>query len=324
MSSSINLDIDVLRTFVAGMDLGSFARAADQVGRSQSAVSSQLRKLEERVGCPLLRKSGRGLVPTAAGESLISYARRILDLNDEAVAAVRGSLLTGSVRLGLPEDFAESWLPELLGRFVRSHPRAHVEVRAGRNASLQMDVARNTLDACLLWGASDGVAAEQIGILPMRWIGSADLVRHVLEVPVPRSRDGAARSRRHRLAARLFEHEPGQPVECRRGGPGRDGAQRGRAAAVAAMDRAAIGRPAGAAGRSRRLVAGEQSGQRRGALARRTSAGDRQPAAGRAGRTVAKACRGVRTGRDAVVRRRPVGDRRRNPVPNPARFLRAR
>jgi DNA-binding transcriptional LysR family regulator len=185
MSSSINLDIDVLRTFVAGMDLGSFARAADQVGRSQSAVSSQLRKLEERVGCPLLRKSGRGLVPTAAGESLISYARRILDLNDEAVAAVRGSLLTGSVRLGLPEDFAESWLPELLGRFVRSHPRAHVEVRAGRNASLQMDVARNTLDACLLWGASDGVAAEQIGILPMRWIGSADLVRHVLEAGRP-------------------------------------------------------------------------------------------------------------------------------------------
>jgi len=185
MNSRVHLDIDVLRTFVAGVDLGSFARAADQVGRSQSAVSSQLRKLEDSVGCALVRKSGRGLVPTAAGESLIAYARRILDLNDEAVAAIRGSQLAGSVRLGLPEDFAESWLPELLGRFVRSHPRAHVEVRAGRNAALQADVMRKDLDACLLWDAGDGGNGERLGTVPMRWIGSADLVREILEAGQP-------------------------------------------------------------------------------------------------------------------------------------------
>lgn len=181
-----NLDMDVLRTFVAGIDLGSFARAAEQVGRSQSAVSSQLRKLEDRLGCALVRKSGRGLVLTPAGENLIAYARNILDLNDEVVAAIRGAGLAGSVRLGLPEDFAESWLPELLGRFLRSHPKAHVEVQAGRNASLQTSVAQGALDVCLLWGTRDGAGVDLIGDLPMRWIGHDDLVRRIgTDGPLP-------------------------------------------------------------------------------------------------------------------------------------------
>lgn len=177
--------MDVLRTFVAGIDLGSFARAADQIGRSRSAVSSQLRKLEDKLGCALVRKSGRGLVLTPAGENLMLYARRILDLNDEAVAAIRGAELAGSVRLGLPEDFAESWLPELLGRFVRSHPKAHVEVQAGRNAALQTSVARGELDVCLLWGMRDGAGVDLLGDLPMRWIGHADLVRQTGEADEP-------------------------------------------------------------------------------------------------------------------------------------------
>ena len=89
MARRPNLDMDVLRTFVTGFELGSFARAADRLGRSQSAISTQLRKLEEQMGQPLVRKSGRGLLPTPAGERLLAYARRILDLNDETVGAVR-------------------------------------------------------------------------------------------------------------------------------------------------------------------------------------------------------------------------------------------
>jgi DNA-binding transcriptional LysR family regulator len=185
MVSRTNLDIDVLRTFVAGMDLGSFARAADQVGRSQSAVSSQLRKLEEKVGCALVRKSGRGLVLTGAGESLMAYARRILDLNDEAVAAIRGAELAGSARLGLPEDFAEGWLPDLLGRFVRSHPKARVEVQAGRNSALEALVAQGALDACLLWGARENEGLERLADLPMRWIGDGALVREAIDAGQP-------------------------------------------------------------------------------------------------------------------------------------------
>ena len=104
--ASTNLDMDILRTLVLARQLGGFGRAAERVGRSQPAVSQQLRRLEDQIGEPLFRKSGRGLVPTEAGEVLLSYARRMLDLNDEAVTALRGRALAGEVRLGLPADFA--------------------------------------------------------------------------------------------------------------------------------------------------------------------------------------------------------------------------
>ena len=85
MAPHVNLNMDVLRTFVSGLELGSFAKAAQRLGRSQSAISTQLRRLEEQAGKPLFKKSGRGLALTTAGESLLSYAKRILELNDEAI-----------------------------------------------------------------------------------------------------------------------------------------------------------------------------------------------------------------------------------------------
>lgn len=103
----ITFDLEVLRTFVTGIELGSFAKAAERLGRSTSAISAQLKKLEEQVGEPVLRKSGRGLALTLAGESLLGYARRLLELNDEAAVAVRGVNLEGWVRIGLQEDFGE-------------------------------------------------------------------------------------------------------------------------------------------------------------------------------------------------------------------------
>ena len=146
MARRPNLDMDVLRTFVTGFELGSFARAAERLGRSQSAISTQLRKLEEQTGQPLVRKSGRGLLPTAAGERLLAYARRILDLNDEAVGAVRDMEFEGRVRLGLPQDFAESWLPGALGRFGKAHPRVRVDVRTEHNATLVERTIKGELD----------------------------------------------------------------------------------------------------------------------------------------------------------------------------------
>ena len=104
-------DIAALRMIVAGAELGSFARAAARLGRSQSAVSMQLKKLEEQTGKALFRRSGRGLVPTEAGDALLAYARRIIALNDEAAASL-GAIPAATVRLGLPQDFAEDVLPE--------------------------------------------------------------------------------------------------------------------------------------------------------------------------------------------------------------------
>ena len=179
-----NLDMDLLRTLATAMELGGFARAAARLGRSQSAVSLQMRKLEEQVGVPLLRKQGRGLALTEAGDVALSYARRILALNDEAVAAVSGVDLAGAVRLGLPQDFAEAWLPDALGRFARAHPQIRIEARVDRNAALLDDLAGGRLDLALLWGEETRPGAMLLARLPIHWIGRGD-VTFAPDAPLP-------------------------------------------------------------------------------------------------------------------------------------------
>ena len=167
-----NLDIHILRTLVTAQQLGGFNRAAQRVGRSQSAVSQQVRKIEEQLDKPLFRKEGRGLVVTEAGDVLLSYARRILDLNDEAVAAVRGIAAGGSVRFGLQTDFTENWLPKALARFQVAHPEIQVEVSADRQAVLLDSLDKGQLDLALLFGASGRSDAKHLSALPMAWINS--------------------------------------------------------------------------------------------------------------------------------------------------------
>lgn len=170
----VTFDLDVLRSFATGIELGSFAKAADRLGRSTSAVSAQLKKLEDQAGTALLRKAGRGMALTDAGELMLGYARRLLELNDEAVAAIRGSELAGRVRLGLQEDFGETLLPEVLARFARAHPGVRIEARIGRNADLLKRLERGRLDLALAWEADDRAAhAERLGEAPMRWIAAA-------------------------------------------------------------------------------------------------------------------------------------------------------
>ncbi|OJA49168.1 LysR family transcriptional regulator [Burkholderia ubonensis] len=176
-----NFDIAALRSLVAGMDLGSFAKAADRVARSSSAVSAQIRKLEEQAGTPLFVKSGRGLALTDAGDAMLRYARRMIELNDEAAAAVRGVSLDGWVRIGLQEDFGEAILPGVLGRFARAHPKVRIEARVAHNAELLERLDANQLDLALVWGdpasaafvARTGIDSEEIARVPIRWIGAA-------------------------------------------------------------------------------------------------------------------------------------------------------
>ncbi|VVD98662.1 LysR family transcriptional regulator [Pandoraea iniqua] len=169
-----NLDMDALRTFLATQQLGSLNRAAERIGRSQSAVSQQMRKLEEQVGMPLFRRLGRGLALTESGELVLSYAHRILDLNDEVVRAVRGASIEGVVRFGLPGDFAESWLPKALGQFKKTHPGVRVEVAVERNGALLERLDRGELDLVLAMGYERRADAEHLATLPMTWIGPAD------------------------------------------------------------------------------------------------------------------------------------------------------
>lgn len=169
----VNFDLDVLRSFVVGIDLGSFARAANRLGRSTSAVSAQLKKLEEQAGTPVLRRNGRGMALTEAGETLLGYARRLLELNDEAAAAIQGQPLEGRVRLGLQEDFGEWLLPDVLGHFARAHPKLRIEVRIARNTALMDGVGSGELDLALAWTTdARRLPVGLIDAVPMRWIGA--------------------------------------------------------------------------------------------------------------------------------------------------------
>ena len=173
MPQPLNLDMDVLRTFVTGSTLGSFAKAAERLCRSPPAISLQLRKLEAQVGQTLFCKQGRGLVLTEAGEIMLSYARRLLELNDEATMALQSLAgMDGWVRLGLPQDFADTSLPALLGRFARAYPKVRVAVRVERGSRLVELIEKGELDLALTWGSLRSAHHSILGSYRVVWIGA--------------------------------------------------------------------------------------------------------------------------------------------------------
>ncbi|MCB8877852.1 LysR family transcriptional regulator [Acidisoma silvae] len=179
-----SFDIDALRMVVTSMEVGSFARAAIQLGRSQSAVSMQLKRLEEQAGRPLFARRGRNLVPTEAGEALLSYARRIVELHDEAATVLGTETKSAAIRLGLPQDFFEDVMPETIAKFARLRPGMHVEVMAGRNAVFEEEVKAGRLDLALAFflpgSANPGV---ELACLPLSWFAGKELSWPVGERP---------------------------------------------------------------------------------------------------------------------------------------------
>ena len=144
------LDLDQLQTFVTIADTGSFTRAADEVHRTQSAVSMQMRRLEERIGKPLFEKDGRTNRLTEEGERLLSYARRMLHLNRETLAAFDDRALEGTIRIGTPDDYADRFLPEIMARFARSNPRVELTVICEPTPGLVEHIKRGNLDLALV------------------------------------------------------------------------------------------------------------------------------------------------------------------------------
>jgi DNA-binding transcriptional LysR family regulator len=143
------LDLDLLRSFVSVVDAGVPNRAGERVHRSQSTVSQQIRRLEETLGRELLRRNGKQATPTEEGERLLSYARRILALAEEARDVVARPTGEGVVRLGIPEDFAAYRLAELLSGFARSRPGLRLDVRCGLSVRLAHQLERGELDLAL-------------------------------------------------------------------------------------------------------------------------------------------------------------------------------
>lgn len=149
-SASAVLGFDALRAFVAILDLGGVAPAAEHVGRTPAAVSMQLKKLEETIGAPLFAREARGMRPTAAGERLIGYARKIMALHADALNAFRRPDLTGSVCIGLIEEVGPSPLSEALAAFAATHRETTVTVLSGKSVELAKQLDAGLLDLAVL------------------------------------------------------------------------------------------------------------------------------------------------------------------------------
>lgn len=145
-----NLDIDLLRAFVTVVETGNFTRAAALLGRTQPAVSLQIRRLEDQLRSPLLDRGAKGIGLTTEGASLLPQARRLLRVNDEIVATLGEGDLEGEVRFGAPEDIATMHLPGILGAFARSHPRIRLSVTCDYTANLLDQMSRGMLDLALI------------------------------------------------------------------------------------------------------------------------------------------------------------------------------
>ncbi|MDK9695947.1 MAG: LysR substrate-binding domain-containing protein [Siculibacillus sp.] len=178
------LDLDQLKSFVAIAETGSFTRAADVVHKTQSAVSMQMRRLEERIGRPLFARDGRASKPTEDGERLLAHARRLMRLNDETLAAFDEAELTGRVRLGTPDDYADRFLPEILARFARSNPRAEVTVVCAPTPLLVEAMGNGELDVAIITHVREKGPAELIRREPLLWVGSQRHAAHESD-PLP-------------------------------------------------------------------------------------------------------------------------------------------
>ncbi|MFN4274372.1 MAG: LysR substrate-binding domain-containing protein [Aliihoeflea sp.] len=154
---SLPFELDVLRTFVAIVENGGFTRASERVGRTQSTVSLQVKKLESRLGRRVFeREAGRELQLTPEGEILLPYARQMLGLADEARARLMEPDIVGRVRLGTPEDFATTHLPEVLARFARAHPQVALEVNCDFTVNLLDAFSKGLYDLVLFKRAPQG------------------------------------------------------------------------------------------------------------------------------------------------------------------------
>ncbi|WP_394825629.1 LysR substrate-binding domain-containing protein [Pendulispora albinea] len=160
MISEEQIGLDLLRTYVAVCRQGSLSRVAAQTGRTQSALSMQMRRLESLLERQLFQRTGRGVVPTAEGELFLGYATRILALSDEAMARLRQTEIRGGVRIGLSQEVAASTLPAALGRLHRAYPDIHMEVLVEHSLALGRLWQEDEMD--ILIGPTSAVVADAL------------------------------------------------------------------------------------------------------------------------------------------------------------------
>ena len=217
MATRTNLDLDTLRTLVVAHDLGGLAQAADRLGRTPSAISLQMKRLQDDLETELFRKRGRGLVLTEAGEVALTYARRILAMHDELLDTIHGGSLAGNIRIGCPQDFA-SFLPSVLSQFNTLYVQAALIGGLGITARTSFNLSEGLRFAASLYGL------PLLGSLPVSLHRNAHLIGDAADrmatlllealkfILAPRSKSEIPRKRHNGLAgvaaAGVAMHKP--------------------------------------------------------------------------------------------------------------------
>jgi len=173
-----NLDLTAMRSFVTVAETGGVTRAALQLHLTQSAVSMQLKRLEEFLGQPLLDRSGRGVALTTQGEQLLGYGRRMLALNDEAMARMTSEAFEGELHLGVPADIVYPQIPQVLQRFDREFPRVRVNLNSSYTRKLREMLDEGDLDLILTTEDDTGPGGEMLSTQRLVWVGAPDGTAH--------------------------------------------------------------------------------------------------------------------------------------------------
>ena len=296
--------LELLRTLSLVQETGTLARASRRVGRTLSAVSLQLKRLEAQCGRPLFRKAGRRLELNAEGERVLAAGRRMLALNDQLLESLRTDEAETRLRLGVPQDVAERWLPEALARFSRAHPRVQLEVRVESNLAIRQLLTDGGLDLAVTFEREGGplpsenrppgalARAPRLPLGPLD-AAAAGALRAALHLPPDGARGAGPRG--PRVAGLLQQSQPLRALGCGLGRSRRDGADRARDAAAggpgairAAAGTASAGVRRGGRGRARRREASRTLRALLAELLRRAAAARPEHARRRAGRSRAQ------------------------------------
>ena len=167
-----HLDLTALRSFTAVADSGGVTRAATQLNLTQSAVSMQLKRLEESLGLPLLDRSARTIALTAQGEQLLGYARRMLDINDEAWGRMTNPAYEGEISIGVPQDIMYPHVPRVMHRFAQEYPRVRVMLQSDHTIDLKARFARSEVDLILTTEGQLEPGGETLARQPLVWVGA--------------------------------------------------------------------------------------------------------------------------------------------------------
>jgi DNA-binding transcriptional LysR family regulator len=172
-----NFDIDVLRTFIESVRQRSLAKAAERSRKSPSTVTLQIQRLEQQIGVKLFQRAGRGVLPTEHALRLLPYAERVVLANDEGVRAIGPAPAVETIRLAVPADIAETWLPQQLSDFLALNANISVEAQVLRNSEIIERIENGSADLALHWnGAGHGGSVQPVATFPIEWMAAASFV----------------------------------------------------------------------------------------------------------------------------------------------------